>query len=236
MTHAAISVLVVEDDPLVAQAHGAYVERVDGFVLSGTAHNAQDALRLLKSTPIDVVLLDFNLPDAHGLEVCRALRMARTDVDVIAVTANRDLASVRAAVSLGVVYYLLKPFTFRALQDKLQRYQDFRQQLRSEDPLAGQGEIDRAFASLRAASDAALPHGLSAETLEAISRAMQRGEALSSTEVAARCSVSRVTARRYLEHLTDAGVTRRRQRHHGSGRPEFEYLWGAVPKIHPTDR
>jgi response regulator of citrate/malate metabolism len=222
---APISVLVVEDEPLAAEAHGEFVSRVPGFKLIGIAGNAQEAIRFLRNNRVDMVLLDFNLPDAHGLEVCRALRMARADVDVIAVTANRDLNSVRSAVSLGVVQYVLKPFTFRSLTEKLEQYREFRQQLRGDEPLAGQREIDNAFSSLRRAAGAGLPPGLSGNTLRDISQALQGVGAMSALEVATRCSVSRVTARRYLEHLVESGTAERQHRHGRSGRPEVEYRW-----------
>jgi response regulator of citrate/malate metabolism len=220
-----IKVLVVEDEPLIAEAHGTYVQRVKGFCLAGTAHSGQQALRLLKTTPVDLILLDLNLPDLHGLELCRALRAVRLDVDFIAVTSERDLSAVRSAVALGVVQYLLKPFTFRAISDRLERYRDYRQQMAADLLLAGQSEIDRAFASLRGGTASTLPSGLSDETLERIARALHSGRDLSAAEVADICEVSRVTARRYLEHLTESGVLRRRQRHGGSGRPEVEYRW-----------
>lgn len=222
-----ISVLVVEDEPLAAHAHGEFVGRVPGFALLGTVGNAQAAMAFLKTNPVDVVLLDFNLPDAHGLEICRALRMARADVDVIAVTANRDLPSVRAAVSLGVVQYVLKPFTFRSLADKLLQYKEFREQMRTGSAVAGQLDIDRAFATLRRKSGESLPSGLTDETLQDVSRVLQDvGVAgLSALEVATRTKLSRVTARRYLEHLVEAGAVQRHQRHGGSGRPEIEYRW-----------
>lgn len=221
----AISVLVVEDEPLAAQAHGEFVNRVAGFRLAGTAATAQEAIRFLRNNPVDMVLLDFNLPDAHGLEICRALRVARADVDVIAVTANRDLNSVRSAVSLGVVQYVLKPFTFRSLAAKLEQYREFREQLRGDQPLADQIELDRAFSSLRRGTVSTLPSGLSEETLRDVSQTLQGVGALSALEVATRCSVSRVTARRYLEHLVESGVVDRQHRHGGSGRPEVEYRW-----------
>jgi len=220
-----IRVLVVEDEPLIAEAHGNYVERLPGFCVAGIAFCAQDALRFLKSTPADLVLLDFNLPDLHGLELCRALRGARVEIDIVAVTSTRDLSAIRSAVSLGVVQYLLKPFTFRSFHEKLDRYREYRLQLATDNGPAGQSEIDRAFASLRGTSSATLPTGLSDLTLEAIARALQHGRALSAAEAASSCEVSRVTARRYLEHLADAGVLVRRQRHGGSGRPEVEYSW-----------
>ena len=222
-----ISVLVVEDEPLAARAHGEFVERVPGFTVAGTVGTAQQAMQFLRANAVDLVLLDFNLPDSHGLEICRALRMARADIDVIAVTANRDLPSVRAAVSLGVVQYVLKPFTFRSLADKLLQYQQFREQLRGGTAVAGQGEIDRALAALRRGGGETLPSGLTESTLEDVSRVLRDHSALSALEVAGQIKVSLVTARRYLEHLVEVGAAARDQRHGGNGRPEVEYRWAA---------
>jgi response regulator of citrate/malate metabolism len=221
----AIKVLVVDDEPLIAEAHGEYVQRIAGFSLAGIAHGGQEALQLVRTRPVDVILLDFNLPDLHGLQVCRALRAGGAQVDVIAVTSTRDLSAVRSAVSLGVVQYLLKPFTFRSLQDKLEHYREYRGQTDVDQQLAGQSDIDRAYASLRGVSHGTLPPGLSDETLEFVLAAVRGETAMSAAEVARVCKVSRVTARRYLEHLADTGVLLRRQRHGGSGRPEIEYRW-----------
>jgi response regulator of citrate/malate metabolism len=210
-----VAVLIVEDEPLIADAHAEYVRRVPGFAV---------AVRFVRDHHVDLVLLDFNLPDLHGLEVCRRLRSAGADCDVIAVTSNRDLAAVRTAVSLGIVQYLLKPFTFQVLREKLERYEEYRTQMRANGQLAAQSEVDRAFAALRGAATASLPTGYSEETLEVVARHMQTtADAASAVEVGAACGISRVTARRYLEHLTQSGVLIRRQRHRGSGRPEIEY-------------
>ena len=224
MNQQPISVLVVDDEQLIAQAHAEYVGRVVGFTVAGVTHSGGQTLRFLRDHPADLVLLDFNLPDFGGLEVCRRLRATRAACDVIAVTSNRDLAAVREAVSLGVVQYLLKPFSFTALRDKLERYRDYRNQIDATGSFAAQSELDRAFASLRGAPTTTLPTGLSTETLEAVSRHLQHGSPASALEVARACGISRVTARRYLEHLAQSGVLTRRQRHHGSGRPEIEYL------------
>ncbi|GAB3958499.1 hypothetical protein GCM10027614_76140 [Micromonospora vulcania] len=69
-----IRVLVVEDEPLLAEAHTAYTERVPGFVVVGVAHTARAAMAALRANDggdVDLVLLDFRLPDLHGLDVCR---------------------------------------------------------------------------------------------------------------------------------------------------------------------
>jgi response regulator of citrate/malate metabolism len=224
------AVLVVEDESLIADAHAEYVGRVPRFRVAGVVHGGGDALRFVRDQSVDLILLDFNLPDLHGLEVCRRLRAARAACDVMAVTSNRDLAAVRSAVSLGVVQYLLKPFTFSALRDKLERYAEYRARIGASDELVAQSELDRAFAALRGAPAASLPAGCSAETLEVVARHMQGAPGgVSAVEAGAACGISRVTARRYLEHLTDSGVLARRQRHGGGGRPEIEYLWAARP-------
>lgn len=221
-----IRVLVVEDEPLLADAHRAYTERVPGFTVVGLAHTAREAMAALRrrgDEPVDLVLLDFNLPDLHGLDVCRALRAAGSSVDVLAVTSARDLAMVRAAVALGVTHYLLKPFTFAAFRDKLERYADYRRQALADGAVVAQHDVDRMLATLRSAAPDTLPKGLGTETLETVLAALRAQPGLSAAEMAARTGTSRVTARRYLEHLAETGRVVRAPRYGTPGRPEVEY-------------
>ena len=220
-----ISVLVVDDEPLIAEAHCAYTQKVDGFVVAGVAHTAREAMSLLRADPIDLVLLDLNLPDKHGLEIARALRAAGSGTDVLAVTSNRDITMIRQAVALGVTHYLLKPFTFAAFRDKLDRYARYRSQLAGSAEVAAQHEVDRVFATLRGTPAGSLPKGLDESTFDLILSALRSPgtTGLSAAEVAARTGTSRVTARRYLEHLADAGRVVRSPRYGGPGRPEVEY-------------
>jgi response regulator of citrate/malate metabolism len=219
-----IKVLVVEDEPVTAEAHRVYVERLAAFTVAGVVHSGGDALRFCEREPVDLVLLDFYLPDTHGLAVCRSLRAAGNPVDVIAVTSARDLAVVKAAVSVGVVQYLLKPFTFASLREKLERYAEFRQSIGQAGQAAGQADIDRALATLRTSDQSSLPKGMSAQTLEAITAALAvAAEGLSAGAAAAAIGASRVTARRYLEYLADNGLAQREPRYGQVGRPEVWY-------------
>jgi response regulator of citrate/malate metabolism len=221
-----IRTLVVEDDALVAEVHASYVERVAGFEVAGVAHRATEALEILASRPVDLVLLDFHLPDVKGLDMLRLLR-ARTaaPVDVIAVTAARDPESIRAAIAQGVSQYLVKPFAFATFADKLERYARYRAQVDvAAEP--DQAKVDALIGTLRGATARTLPKGLNATTLDHVRDAVRDSATpLTASEVAGRCGLSRVTARRYLEHLVVEGVITLSMRYGGTGRPEHLYSW-----------
>ncbi|MFH8627721.1 response regulator [Streptomyces sp. NRRL B-24572] len=223
MSTSPLRVLVVEDDPVAADAHALYAGRVEGFRVVGVAHSRAAAVRILDRTPVDLILLDLYLPDGHGLQLLRALRAAGHSADVIAVTSARDLAVVREGVSLGVVQYVLKPFAFATLRDRLVRYAEFRA---AAGEASGQDEVDRALATLRAPHPATLPKGLSGPTLEAVTRTLRATPAgLTAAEAGAAVGISRITARRYLEHLVTAGRAVRAPQYGQIGRPELQYRW-----------
>jgi two-component system CitB family response regulator len=222
-----IRVFVVEDDFMVATVHQGYVERLPGFAVVGTAHTGAQALRQIDELGPDLVLLDLYLPDMSGLDVARALHgPGRPPVDVIAVTAARDVATVREAISGGALHYLIKPFTFAAFAEKLERYATVRRQLQGPGR-ADQAEVDRLFATLRGSSSGpALPKGLSRSTCDLVERVLrQAGDDRSAAEVAELAGLSRVSARRYLEHLTQDGRAELSLRYGAAGRPEHRYRW-----------
>jgi response regulator of citrate/malate metabolism len=154
------------------------------------------------------------------------MRAAGHTADVIAVTSARDLDVVRQAVSVGVVQYLLKPFTFPALRDRMERWSRFRDELAGGGKATGQDEVDRALSVLRGSPVAAtLPKGLSAPTLHAVTRALHDASAdgLSAVQAATAVGISRITARRYLEHLVETGQAVRTPQYGQVGRPELCY-------------
>jgi response regulator of citrate/malate metabolism len=219
-------VLVVEDEPVAAEAHAAYVCRVGGFEVAAVVGTGQAALKALDEHDIDVVLLDMHLPDRHGIDVVRAMRAAGHRADVIAVTSARDLHVVRSAVSLGVVQYVLKPFVFATFRDRLTAYRSYRERLRGSDVLGTQAEVDALLAGARVPAPAVLPKGMSEELLGRVSRALRQASGgRSATELGQELGVSRVTARRYAEFLCESRLVLRTQRYAGAGRPEVEYRW-----------
>ncbi|PRA09782.1 hypothetical protein CQ010_16925 [Arthrobacter sp. MYb211] len=224
-------VLVVDDEPETARAHATYVDRVPGFRTGAIAANGHGALHLLAEahaagTPYDLVLLDMTLPDLHGIDVARRMRGRGYTLDIIAITAVRDLAVVRSAVATGITQYLIKPFSFAVFAEKLENHRAFIATMRSTGSSTSQASIDTAFSALRTTSASlSLPKGLISQTLEQVRThlAASPARAFSATELGDELGLSRVTARRYLEHLAMANSAVKQPRHGTRGRPEFEY-------------
>ena len=224
---APIRTLIIEDDPVLADAHAEFTARVPGFAVAGIAHLGGEALRLVATRPVDLLLLDVNLPDVTGIELCRTLRAHGNQVDVIAVTSARDLATVRAAVSLGVVQYLLKPFSFATFQEKLRAYAEFRRRASQAPELLAQDDVDRAFKALHDAPEPALPKGLAEATLASRVARRRTRDQLTAAQIADQVGVSVQTARRYLDYLATQRLVLRAPRYGGAGRPEQVYRWGS---------
>ncbi|PRX49387.1 response regulator of citrate/malate metabolism [Prauserella shujinwangii] len=221
-----IDVLVVDDDFNVARIHCGFVSRVPGFRVAGTAHTGRDAIAAVGELRPGLVLLDLYLPDLNGVEVLSRLRAAGHDCDVMVISAAKDSDAVRAAVRHGVVNYVLKPFGFEDLRDRLDRYATQRAGLYAT-AIRGQDDVDRMLANATSrTTTAVLPKGLSAETAQLVERTLRDAEeTLSAAECAERAGISRVSARNYLEYLREAGRAELTLRYRPAGRPERRYRW-----------
>lgn len=219
-----IRTLVVDDDFRVAAIHAAYVNKVGGFEVIAEAHTAADAVDVVDKLRPDLMLLDLYLPDEHGLKLVARLRDGHhPPVDVIVITAARDANSVRVAMQTGALHYLLKPFSFSVLRDKLLSYAQMRTRL-SALREADQRTVDRVFGALRAPDQLAGAKGRSVHTLEAVEQLLsETDEDLSAAEVAERTGMSRATAQRYLNYLERHGLVRLQLRYGATGRPEHRY-------------
>jgi response regulator of citrate/malate metabolism len=222
-----ISTLIVEDDYHVATIHAAYVRKVDGFTVAGQAATAASARSEIKRLVPDLVLLDLYLPDGHGLDIVRdVLERDGRRPDFLVITAARDVRSVRAAMQLGTVHYLVKPFRYAQLEERLITYRSLHSRLGRIDE-AEQDEVDALYGLLR--GPAPLPKGQSGPTMARI-RELLRGapQALSAAEIAAEIGVSRSTAQRYLAELARQGAVELRLHYGATGRPEHRYRAGAA--------
>jgi response regulator of citrate/malate metabolism len=215
-------VLVVDDDFMVAEIHRRFVDLIDGFRAAGVARTGADALARAAESDVDLILLDVHLPDMTGLEVLQRLRSRGDRVGVIMITAARELDTVSGALDGGAADYLIKPFEFDQFKAKLESYAARDDALRSAAGV-DQSLIDSLFGgSTPARAGESLPKGLGAETGELVLDAVRSAGEVSSAECAELVGISRVSARRYLEHYLSVGVLQLRLQY-GAGRPERRY-------------
>ncbi|MFF8276447.1 response regulator [Streptomyces lateritius] len=215
-------VLVVDDDFMVAKLHSRYVSAVDGFSVVGVAHSGAEALRAADLLRPDLVLLDIFLPDMDGISVLRELRGAGLGVDALFITAARDAGMIRSALRAGALHYLIKPFNQAALQEQLRHVASLRSRLDELDE-ARQEDVDQIFGA-RPPGSRELPKGLAAPTADLVDGILRaHPEGLSATECAEAGSLSRVSARRYLEYFAETGRAEITLRYGGTGRPERRY-------------
>ena len=234
---APIRVLVVDDDFAVAEVHRAYVESVPGFAVVAVAQTGGQALLAVAEQHPDLVLLDIHLPDMSGLEVLRRLRSREggAELDILAITAAREVETVRTAMAGGVTDYLIKPFPMRVLRERLESYAVQHDQLQRladrQATVQDQHEVDRLLAArLHRSERRDLPKGLAQHTLTLVADVLRdAGSDLSAGEAASRAGLSRVSARRYLEQLAAMGLAEVRPRYGSAGRPEHGYLWSGGP-------
>ena len=112
MTTTTPRVLIIEDDPNVAEVVTRYLER-EGYTVE-VADDGLEGLERALSDPPDLVVLDLMLPALSGLEVCRRLR-AKAPVPVIMLTARGEEVDRIAGLELGADDYVAKPFSPREL-------------------------------------------------------------------------------------------------------------------------
>src|SRR5688572_16835768 len=221
-----IGVLIVDDDFMVAKVHAGFVAALDGFEVLGTAATGAQALEEIERLRPDLVLLDVYLPDMTGLEILRRLRAAGSRVDVIVISAARDVDSIRSALHGGVLHYLVKPFDRATFEARLRDYAALREDL-GELEEAGQGDVDRLFGLSRGTAErpAPTPKGIAPETLQLVRETLAAAgsEGLSATECSERTGLARVSARRYLEQMVAQQEADVRQKYGTAGRPERRF-------------
>ena len=223
-----ITTLIVEDDCHVATIHAAYVRKLRGFSVAGQASSVAGARTEIRRLAPALVLLDLYLPDGHGLELVReTLTTKGSRPDFLVITAARDMASVRAAMQLGTVHYLVKPFSFAQLEERMNSYRDLQGRL-ERTVEAEQHDVDALYGLLR--GPAPLPKGQSGPTMASIRQLLQASpDDVSASEIAEMVGISRSTAQRYLAELARQGKIELHLHYGTTGRPEHRYRIATAP-------
>ena len=219
-------VLIVEDDPMVAMINEQYIKRNKNFQLVGKCKDGAAALEFLEQNTVDLLVLDVYMPHMDGLETLRTIRNRQIPVDAIMVTAANDRSSVEEALHLGIVDYLVKPFTFDRFQMALEKYISQSNAFRDFDTL-NQKNIDHIIDNSRKKSEDAFPKGIQGKTLLLIMEYLKDNADnwFTGDEIAEQVGLTGVTVRRYMNYLAESGRVTAEMNYETGGRPCMKYCY-----------
>ena len=220
-------VMIVEDDPMVASINQQYLERNQNLKTVGQFRNGQEALEYLENNGADLAVVDYYMPIMDGLEFVRKCHEKNIKTDVIIVTAANTAQDISEFLQLGIVDYLVKPFTYERFQKAIDKYL-YRKNLAKQDKTLDQAEIDKLLSqeqNIRPAEKVVLEKGLQEQTLERIRTYLEehKGTLMSSNEIASEVNLSRITVRRYMNYLVENREIISQIDYSTGGRPSIKY-------------
>lgn len=223
-----IEVLIVEDDPRIAEIHRRFTEKIEGFKVIATATNGEQAKEWLEVVQPNLVLLDVYLPDMKGVELIKFIRQNFQEIDIIMITAASEVDVVSRALRGGVIDYIVKPLTFDRFKNSLENYQSKIRKLKQNDELSPD-QIESLWNSgvqVQLAEASSSPKGIDPLTLDKIKRCVASIDksGITAEALSAESGVSRSTARRYLEYLISQKKIYAELIYGNVGRPERRYF------------
>lgn len=221
-----VGVLIIEDDPMVAEINKKYIEKLNDFQVMGVARNGAEGYKMIKELNPVLIILDINTTKLSGLELLKRIRREGILIDVIIVTEVNKSLMVNEVLKLGVIDYLIKPFAFQRLKLTLEAYKERISILKDRESLT-QKDIDSLMVGRRNKTVLMESEkGIHQKTIDIIRKYLSAEEkASSAVEVAKALGISRVTARRYLEYMSEGGEVELIISYGTIGRPIHCYLF-----------
>ena len=219
-----IRMIIVEDDPMVAQLNAEFLSKLEGFTLVAKFQNGLDALDYLRKNPVDLAIVDVYMPICSGIELLRKMRSERIHTGVILVTAATEIQVVNEALHLGIEDYIIKPYSYDRLRESVLRFRDKARLVRRTNKV-NQDMVDKILGNQNAPLIAPLPKGLNARTMAAIRAVLEQDPDCIHTceSISAASGLSRVTVRHYLNYLIDVGELTSSIDYETGGRPRVLY-------------
>ena len=217
-------VLIVEDDPMVAMINEQFVSRHKDFVVAHKCNDGKSALEYLENNDVDLIILDVFMPYMDGFETLRQIRKKQIPDDVIMVTAANEREQLKEGLHLGVVDYLVKPFTFERFKVALDKFIAQVEALKDLDKV-NQKNIDFLIDKSRKKANELYPKGIQEKTLQTIIEHLKenKNKWLTGDEIAEKVGLTGVTVRRYMTHLSEVGIVIADMNYGTGGRPCMLY-------------
>lgn len=216
------SVLIVDDDPMVAMINEQYVNRHNDFYVAAKCGDGKSALDYLSNNDVDLIFLDVFMPYMDGFETLRRIREQKINSDVIMVTAANERDALREGIQLGVIDYLVKPFTFERFRLALDKFIAQTDALKALNTV-NQKSIDSLFIQSGKGNLEPYPKGIQKNTLHLIKEKLENNEWRTGEEIAEKTGLTTVTVRRYMTYLTETGIAESEMNYETGGRPSVVY-------------
>ncbi len=224
-----IKVLIVEDDPMVREINEKFLKRIEGYKLFDSVGSIEKAKEVILQGKPDLILLDVFFPQGKGLELLKWTRKKDLKIDVILITADRNMESVEEAFRYGAIDYIVKPFIFERFKEAMLQYKNRKQSLEANESI-NQEIIDKYVLNEKKTTNNLLEEigdvkGFSQYTYEKVIDyiEMMKGKTFTAQQVAKSIGVSRITARRYLDLLEKEQKIVLELEYGKVGRPQNKY-------------
>lgn len=219
-----ITVLIVEDEPLLAELYVEFIKRDLFYQAVGVASTLEDAKLAIKKLKPNLILLDNYLPDGKGIDLLPYIATHQISSHVIFITAASDMDTCSKAIRYGAFDYLIKPVSYERLKYSLNRFDLYVDRQQSHAPL-NQRRVDELYnLHIKDFADS-IRHtkGIEEITLQKVQSLFNYSVELKAEEVAEQVGISKTTARRYLVYCVQLRFLSVKVRHGKVGRPERIY-------------
>ncbi|HTN35630.1 MAG TPA: response regulator transcription factor [Arachidicoccus sp.] len=117
-------ILIVDDHPMVIAGLQQLLAQLDFIEVTDTAVNAFDAMAILRKKPIDIVLLDINLPDINGIDLCKKIKKEFPDTRIVGISTFSDRSYILRMLDNGASGYLIKSASIEEIEKALRTVLD----------------------------------------------------------------------------------------------------------------
>jgi two-component system CitB family response regulator len=222
-----LSIVIAEDDPKIAEIQSRFIDKIEGFEVVGIGNTIAESEEIIDVFQPDLVLLDVYFPDGNGVDLMWKIRRLYKNVDIIFITAAKEVATLQDAIRGGAFDFVLKPMTFNRFQSTLRKFYEHRTKLKKITNL-DQLNVDQIIHPTQdpGQTDARFPKSINPLTLERIEDEVKKlgNDGVNAEVMGLQVGISRTTARRYLEFLVSKGTVKPNLVYGSVGRPERLYF------------
>ncbi|VGV34596.1 Chemotaxis response regulator protein-glutamate methylesterase [Streptococcus pyogenes] len=206
-----MNVLIIEDDPMVDFIHRNYLEKLNLFDRIISSDSMKAVQSILTDYAIDLILLDIHITDGNGIQFLEKWRAQHIPCEVIIISAANDGNIIRDGFHLGIIDYLIKPFTFERFQESIQQFVTHREHLANQQLEQAQIDQLKCLTSKKDTKNKQL---------------LEKGfdQPFTIQELASACHLSHVSVRKYIAYLEENKQLNSQQIFTKVGRP-YRVYW-----------